>query len=48
MIQRILRNTLQIWQLGLALFFKEIMLKKVLEYEQLAKEVLKNMNFFKR
>ena len=36
------------WQLGLALFFKKIILKKTLEYEQLAKEALKDMKFFKR
>jgi hypothetical protein len=35
------------WQLGVALFSKEIILKRALEYEQLAKEALKDMNFLK-
>jgi hypothetical protein len=36
------------WQLGLALFSKHIILKKALEYEQIAQDALKNMKFFKR
>lgn len=36
------------WQLGLALFSKEIILKKALQYEKFAKEALKDMKFFKR
>ena len=36
------------WQLGIASFSKEIILKKALDYEQVAKMALKNMKFFKR